>query len=96
MADTKKEEGKKLLGRVDEIIFNEKADSYFVRDDFGEYIMYDSTLLDMKSLEKEIIKICSFYIGKQEPCLDQDLKNIYPSVCRFGILEQILDLELQY
>ena len=47
IADVKKEEGKKLLGRVDEIYFNEKTGNYFVKDDFGEHIIYESTLLDM-------------------------------------------------
>ena len=64
MTDNKKEEGKKLLGRVDEIIYNEKVDTYFVKDDFGVHILYDSALLDMKTLESEVLKICSFYINK--------------------------------
>ncbi len=50
----------------------------------------------MRSLETEILKICSFYINKAEPLLDNDLKNIYPAVDRLKILEQALDYERQY
>jgi hypothetical protein len=64
VADNKKEEGKKLLGRIDEIFYNEKLEYYFVKDDFNEYIMFDCALLDMKSLETEVLKIGSFYINK--------------------------------
>ena len=49
--DNKKEEGRKLMGRVDDIYFNEKQGIYLVKDDFGVHLMYDSSLLDMKSFE---------------------------------------------
>jgi hypothetical protein len=44
-------------------------------------------------MELEIIKICSFYINKVEPLLDNDLKNIYPCVDRLRILEEALYYE---
>lgn len=64
VSDNKKEEGKKLLGRIDDISFNDKFGLYFVKDDFGLHIMFDSALFDMKCLEQEVLKICSFYINK--------------------------------
>lgn len=63
-SDNKKEEGKKLLGRVDNIIYNPDLQTYFVKDDFGKFIMYDAALLDSKLLEDEILKVVSFYINK--------------------------------
>ena len=47
----------------------------------------------MRSMEMEILQICSFYINKAEPVFDNDLKNIYPSVDRLKILEEILLFE---
>lgn len=60
-----------MLGRVDEISFNDKAGGfYLVKDDFGVNVMYDASFLDMVSLEKEILKTGSFYIQKLEPLID--------------------------
>lgn len=50
----------------------------------------------MRSLETELLKIASFYINKQEPILDQDIRNIYPAVDRFEVLEELCECELQY
>ncbi|CDW82479.1 UNKNOWN [Stylonychia lemnae] len=95
-ADNKKEEGLRLLGRVDDIYYDEKADFYFVKDDFGIHIMFDASFLDMKNLEQEVLKICSFYIQKREPLLDHDLRYIYPSVDRFEILDDVFECELAF
>lgn len=94
--DVKQGEGQKLLGRVDKIYLHKQSQLHLVQDDFGVHILYDSVFADMRSLETEILKICSFYINKAEPLLDNDLKNIYPAVDRLKILEQALDYERQY
>ena len=67
-----------------------------VKDDFGIHIMFDAAFLDIKSLEKEVLKICSFYIQKKEPLIDNDLRYIYPSVDRFEILDDIFECELGF
>jgi hypothetical protein len=94
--DVKQGEGQKLLGRVDKIYLHKQSQLHLVQDDFGVHILYDSVFPDMRSLETEILKICSFYINKAEPLLDNDLKNMYPAVDRLKILEQALDYERQY
>ena len=64
-----------------------------VKDDFGIYIIYDCAFLDVESLENEIVKIASFFINKIEPVLDRDLTNIYPTVDRLLILDEIMSYE---
>ena len=56
----------KLMGRIDHIELNEELEEVYVKDDFGVYILYDCVLQDMKCMEEELIKICSYYINKQE------------------------------
>ena len=62
-------------------------------DDFGIHVLYDSAFIDMRSTEEEILKICSFYINKAEPLLDNDLRNMYPVVDRLKILDECLGYE---
>ena len=97
-SDNKKEEGNKLLGRVETITFNTKHDIYLVKDDFGVNLMFDASLLDIIAVEQELIRICSFYINKQENINgigpEQDLKNLYPTIDRFELLDEITDMEL--
>ena len=95
-SDHRKEEAKKLLGRIDDITFNEKCGVYLVKDDFGLHVMFDATFMDMRAMEQEALKICSFYINKQEPVIEQDFRNIYPTVDRLELLGDIFDCELQY
>ena len=64
-----------------------------VKDDFGINIIYDCAFLDVESLESEIVKIASFFINKIEPVLDRDLTNIYPTVDRLLILDEIMSYE---
>lgn len=64
-----------------------------VTDDHGINVMYDSTFTDMKALETELLKTCSFYINKIEPLVENDLRNIFPSVDRFTLIKDVLDLE---
>lgn len=47
----------------------------------------------MRMMEIEILKICSFYINKAEPLLDNDLKNMYPCVDRLRILDEVIHYE---
>ena len=86
--DNKKDEGKKLLGRLDIIYFNETIGYYFVKDDFDKHLMFDSAILDMKLMEDEVLRIVSYYINKQEPILvESDLRTIFPGCDRFELIE---------
>lgn len=60
------------------------------------HIIYDSAFTDMRSMEQEVLKICSFYINKAEPILDTDLRNMYPMVDRIKILDECLEYENLY
>lgn len=60
----------KLMGRVDHIELDEVQEEVYVKDDFGVYILYDCVLQDMKGMEEELIKICSYYINKAEVLQD--------------------------
>jgi hypothetical protein len=44
-------------------------------------------------METELLKLCSFYINKAEPLLDNDLRNIFPVVDRLKILDEALGYE---
>lgn len=50
----------------------------------------------MRTMETEILKICSFYVNKAEPLLDNDLRNMYPAVDRLKILDEALKWENDY
>jgi hypothetical protein len=81
---------------VDNIYKNEKVDLNLVKDDYGIHILYDAAFADMRAMEMEILKICSFYINKAEPLLDNDLRNMYPAVDRLKILDDALHYENRY
>lgn len=49
------DEGVKLMGRVDFIEIDTKAQEVYVKDDFGIYILYDCSFQDMKDLEEVIL-----------------------------------------
>ena len=94
--DDKKQESKKFLGRVDQIYKHEKTALNLVKDDFGIHVLYDAAFSDMRTMETEILKICSFYVNKAEPLLDNDLRNMYPAVDRLKILDEALKWENDY
>ena len=95
--DNKKDEGKKLLGRLDTIFYNEALGYYFVKDDFGKHLMFDSAMLDLKLMDDEILRIVSYYINKQEPILaESDLRTIFPACDRYQLIEEVFECELQY
>jgi len=81
---------------VDKIYKHDKLDLNLVKDDYGVHVLYDATFTDMRSMETEILKICSFYINKAEPLLDNDLRNMYPAVDRLKILDEALYWENLY
>ena len=58
--------------------------------------MFDCAFMDMRALETEVLKIVSFYINKVEPLTDQEIRNVFPSVDRLELLEEVFDFELQY
>jgi hypothetical protein len=95
-ADPKKGEAAKLMGRLDKISYDDVNDIYIVTDDYGFNLMYDCTFSDMRAIEQEVLKICSFYINKVEPMQDKDLRNILPNVDRLGIIKEVLHYEELY
>ena len=58
------------MGRIDHIELDEAQEEVYVKDDFGVYILFDCVLQDMKGMEEELIKICSYYINKAEVLQD--------------------------
>jgi hypothetical protein len=84
------------LGRVDTIYKHDTGGLNLVKDDFGIHVLYDATFVDMRSMEFELLKMCSYYIAKAEPLLDNDLRNMYPAVDRLKILGEALEYENQY
>ena len=95
-ANVKKDEGNKLLGRQDHVYKHGLTGLHLVKDDYGVDIIYDATFADMRMVEIELLKICSFYINKIEPILDKDMKNIFPTVDRLKILDEILEYENEF
>lgn len=94
--DPRRTETKKFLGRIDEIYKHAHTEINLVKDDYGVHILYDSAFTDMRSMEQEVLKICSFYINKAEPILDNDLRNMYPIIDRIKILDECLEYENKY
>ncbi len=43
-----------------------------------------------------MLKIVSFYINKIEPIAEVDLRNIFPAVDRFQVINEIIDCEERY
>lgn len=78
---------------MDKLYKHEASGLNLVKDDFGIHVLYDSAFTDMRTMEQELLKICSFYINKAEPLLDNDLRNCYPSVDRLKILDEALHYE---
>ena len=95
--DVRRDETEKLVGRQDMIYKHKQTDLTLVKDDFDVNILYDVSFKDLITLENEVLKICSFYINKIEPILDRgDYANIYPLVDRLRIIDEALQLEVQY
>ena len=50
----------------------------------------------MRVLEKELIKIVSYYINKVEPMQDTDFRNVFPAVDRLAIVRELLVCEEKF
>lgn len=59
--DASKQEAKKFMGRIDSI-YSHSSGISLVKDDFGVHVLYDAALADMRMMETELLRICSFYI----------------------------------
>jgi len=57
--------------------------------------MYDASLQDMSCLEDQLLKIGTYYIKKNEHDFDFD-KFEYALVDRIEVLEDLLEMELEY
>jgi len=60
------------------------------------HILYDAVFADMRALETELLKMCSFYITKIEPVVDTDSRNLYPAVDRLKMLSDSLECEEEF
>lgn len=90
----------KLMGRIDFVEINEAIQEVYVKDDFGIYIIYDCVLQDMKFVEKELVKVGSFYLHKSEALLDPDSQvegmRAYPYKDRLELVDDILKKEAEF
>ena len=94
--DPRKGQSQRLVGRIDFINEHNTSGYFIVQDDFGVNVMYDAAFADMRVLEQELVRMMSYYINKIEPMQDLDLRNIFPSVDRFGMIKEALILEENY
>ena len=86
----------KLMGRVDHIELDEAQEEVYIKDDFGVYILYDCVLQDMKFMEEEMIKICSFFINKSEVLQDTHTEKPEPYKDRLQTLSDLLECEATF
>ncbi|CAG9310909.1 unnamed protein product [Blepharisma stoltei] len=82
-----------LFGRRDQFEYVENE--IYVKDDQGEYVAYTVILDDYKEIEKELIKLGSYYILQYE-CWCEDEGNNYPSIDRDFLVGELLDLESKF
>lgn len=80
---------------MDNYQVNEDTQEIFVIDDFGMNIMFDCSLDDMVSLDKELLKIGTFFVRKNESELDLST-HTYPLTDRFQLLEDLYDCEFSF
>ena len=93
------EQSIKLMGRLDFIEISEKTKEVFVRDDFGIYVLHECALQDMKFLELELMKVCSFFIHKSELLEDpSEMRSNYcfPSCDRLQVIDDVLQREADF
>lgn len=86
----------KLMGRTDHIQLDEELEEVYVKDDFGVYILYDCVLQDMKGMEEELIKICSYFINKAEVLQDVHTEKPQPVKDRLQTLSDLLECEAKF
>lgn len=95
-ADPRKGMSQRLLGRIDFLSEHEGSGCYLVTDDYSVNVMYDATFADMRALEQEMLRTMSYFINKLEPMQDTDLRNVFPAVDRFKLVEELIQCEEQY
>ncbi len=80
---------------MDNFKVDENTQEIFVIDDFGMYIIFDCALDDMINLDKEMLKIGTYFVKKNDTELD--MKNYsFPMTDRFQLLEDLYECEFQY
>ena len=84
-----------LLTRMDTIKVDTEKKEIYVVDDYGMYLMFDCSLDDMNSLDKELLKISTYYVKKNEAEFDFRAHQ-FPMIDRFQVLEDLYDYEFQY
>ena len=89
------EQSVKLMNRIDTIELNETLGEVYVKDDMGVYLMHDCTLQDMACVEKELLKVGSWYIHKSEVLQNPERKPI-PCRDRQELLMDLLQREADF
>jgi len=86
----------KLLNRVDHIEIDQTRQEVFVKDDFSIYIMYDCTLVDMQSLEQELVRTGSYYITRMEELYDTETDKVCYRKDRQQVINELLACEMEF
>ncbi len=84
-----------LLTRMDTYKVDNETKEIFVVDDYGMNLMFDCSLDDMITLDKELLKISTYYVKKVEAEFDFRTQQ-FPLVDRFQVLEDLYDYEFEY
>lgn len=83
------------LTRIDAYQINEETQELYVVDDFGMNVMYDCALDDLVNLDKELLKVGTYFIKKNENQFDFKQYS-FPLIDRFETLEDLLIQEFEY
>jgi len=87
------DQAKRFIGRICKRIMSEQRDDVDLIDDFGIQVMFDVSLNDLVDLEKELLKIGSFFIKSHEQVIDAELKEPAMAVDRSEICMDLLEME---
>ncbi len=62
----------------------------------GMKIMFDIVFNDMVDLEKELLKIGSFYVSKHEQIIDAEVKEPIAAIDRGELVNDLLKMEHEF
>ena len=73
-----------------------KEEDVLIRDENGILLVYDAALQDMAEVEKELVKIGTYFIRKQEFILDVEIKEPHAAVDRGAVAMDLLEEECRF